>query len=71
MNFTSVAVIRQRLFFCRAEARVATGSTTDGQVLSKIKMGGTHGAMPDLPDLHASFFLVGPGVPAGNSLGHD
>jgi hypothetical protein len=25
--------------------------------------------MPDLSDLHASFFLVGPGVPAGRSLG--
>lgn len=25
--------------------------------------------MPDLPDLHASFFLIGPGVPAGKSLG--
>jgi predicted AlkP superfamily pyrophosphatase or phosphodiesterase len=46
-----------------------TGSTSDGPVLSKIKVGGTHGAIPDLPDLHASFFLVGPGVPAGRSLG--
>jgi predicted AlkP superfamily pyrophosphatase or phosphodiesterase len=46
-----------------------TGSTSDGPVLSKIKVGGTHGAIPDLPDLHASFFLVGPCVPAGRSLG--
>jgi hypothetical protein len=38
-------------------------------VLSKIKVGGTHGALPDLPDLRAAFFLVGPGVPAGRSLG--
>jgi len=56
-------------FFVGLKPGWRTGSTTDGQVLSKIKMGGTHGAMPDLPDLHASFFLVGPGVPAGNSLG--
>lgn len=46
-----------------------TGSSLDGPVLSKVKVGGTHGELPDLPDLHASFFLVGPGVPAGRSLG--
>jgi predicted AlkP superfamily pyrophosphatase or phosphodiesterase len=31
--------------------------------------GGQHGHLPDLPDLHASFFLVGGGVPAGRDLG--
>jgi len=56
-------------FFVALKPGWRTGSTTDGPVLSKIKVGGTHGAMPDLPDLHASFFLVGPGVPAGKSLG--
>ena len=28
-----------------------------------------HGHLPDLPDMRASFFLVGPGVPAGRPLG--
>jgi len=46
-----------------------TGSTLDGPLLSKVKVGGTHGELPDLPDLSASFFLIGPGVPAGRSLG--
>jgi predicted AlkP superfamily pyrophosphatase or phosphodiesterase len=46
-----------------------TGSTLEGPILSKIKTGGTHGGLPDLPELRASFFLVGPGVPAGRSLG--
>lgn len=31
--------------------------------------GGTHGNLPDVPDLRAAFFLVGPGVPAGRALG--
>jgi hypothetical protein len=31
--------------------------------------GGDHGHLPDLPELHASFFLVGAGVPAGRDLG--
>jgi predicted AlkP superfamily pyrophosphatase or phosphodiesterase len=31
--------------------------------------GGQHGHLPDLPDLHASLFLVGFGVPAGRDLG--
>ncbi len=56
-------------FFVGLKPGWRTGSVLDGPVLSKIKVGGTHGAMPDLPDLHASFFLVGPGVPAGKSLG--
>ncbi|MGC0772350.1 MAG: alkaline phosphatase family protein [Candidatus Acidiferrum sp.] len=56
-------------FFVGLKPGRKTGSSLDGPVLSKIKVGGTHGALPDLPDLHASFFLVGPGVPAGRSLG--
>jgi predicted AlkP superfamily pyrophosphatase or phosphodiesterase len=43
-------------------------TTPRGPLLSKSQ-GGTHGHLPDLPDLHASFFLVGPGVPAGRALG--
>jgi predicted AlkP superfamily pyrophosphatase or phosphodiesterase len=56
-------------FFVGLKAGWRTGSALHGPVLSKLKVGGTHGAMPDLPDLQASFFLVGPGVPAGKSLG--
>jgi len=44
------------------------GSTLSGAVLSAGK-GGNHGHLPDVPDLRASFFLVGPGVPAGRALG--
>jgi predicted AlkP superfamily pyrophosphatase or phosphodiesterase len=46
-----------------------TAGVLDGEILSKTKPGGTHGQLPDVPDLRASFFLVGPGVPAGRSLG--
>ena len=57
-------------FFVSLKAGWRTGATLDGPVLSKTpKVGGTHGALPDLPDLRAAFFLVGPGVPAGKSLG--
>ena len=31
--------------------------------------GGQHGHLPDVPDLHASFFVVGPAVPTGRALG--
>jgi predicted AlkP superfamily pyrophosphatase or phosphodiesterase len=56
-------------FFVGLKPGWRTGSAIEGPLLSKIKVGGTHGAMPDLPDLHASFFLIGPGVLAGKSLG--
>jgi predicted AlkP superfamily pyrophosphatase or phosphodiesterase len=45
-----------------------TGYALVGPVLSKTKLGGTHGELPDLPDLRAAFFLVGPGVAAGRDL---
>ena len=44
------------------------GSSLSGSVLSTGK-GGNHGHLPDVPDLRASFFLLGPGVPAGRALG--
>ena len=40
-----------------------------GPLISKVKPGGTHGELPDVPELRASFFVVGPGVPAGKNLG--
>ncbi len=56
-------------FFMGLKQGWKTGSSLDGPVLSKLKAGGTHGGLPSLPELRASFFLVGPGVPAGRSLG--
>ena len=56
-------------FFVGLKPGWRTGSTLEGPVLSKTKLGGAHGELPDLPELRASFFLVGPGVPAGRSLG--
>ncbi len=56
-------------FFVGLKPGWRTGATAEGPVLSKTKVGGTHGELPDLPDLRAAFFLVGPGVPAGKSLG--
>jgi len=56
-------------FFVGLKPGWRTGHEPDQPVLSKVKVGGTHGALPDLPELRASFFLVGPGVPAGRDLG--
>ena len=45
------------------------GSGYDGAVVTKTNRFGTHGHLPDLRELRAAFFFVGPGVPAGRSLG--
>jgi predicted AlkP superfamily pyrophosphatase or phosphodiesterase len=46
------------------------GSGYSGAVATKTtRPAGTHGHLPDLPELRAAFFVVGPGVPAGRSLG--
>ena len=56
-------------FFVSLKPGWRTGMALGGPMVTKVKPGGTHGALPDLPDLRASFFLVGPGVPAGKDLG--
>jgi predicted AlkP superfamily pyrophosphatase or phosphodiesterase len=56
-------------FFVSLQPGWKMGSALDGPVLSKTKPGGTHGELPDLPDLRAAFFLVGPGVPQAHSFG--
>jgi len=56
-------------FFVGLKPGWRTGTSLTGPVLSSLKAGGTHGQLPDLPDLRASFFLVGPGVAAGKNLG--
>jgi predicted AlkP superfamily pyrophosphatase or phosphodiesterase len=56
-------------FFVSLKPGWRTGSLLTGPVLSRTKPGGTHGELPDLPDLRAAFFVIGPGVPAGRSLG--
>jgi predicted AlkP superfamily pyrophosphatase or phosphodiesterase len=45
------------------------GSSVSGALVGKPAMAGMHGHLPDLPDMHAAFFVVGPGVPAGRALG--
>lgn len=56
-------------FFVSPKPGWKMGSALDGPVLSKTKPGGTHGELPDVPDLRAAFLLVGPGVPQAHSLG--
>jgi predicted AlkP superfamily pyrophosphatase or phosphodiesterase len=57
-------------FFVGLKPGWKTGYRLTGPIVSKLKTpGGTHGELPDLPDLRASFFLAGPGVPAGKNLG--
>lgn len=56
-------------FFVSLKPGWKTGNSLERPVLAKVKPGGTHGQLPDLPDLRAVFFVVGPGVPAGRSLG--
>ncbi len=56
-------------FFVSLKTGWRTGASLTGPIAAKVKPGGTHGELPDVPDLRASFFVVGPGVPAGKDLG--
>jgi len=46
-----------------------TGTSLTGATVQNIKLGGTHGALNDLPDLRSSFFVVGASVPKNKNLG--
>jgi hypothetical protein len=56
-------------FFVGLKPGWKMGTALDGPILAKTKPGGTHGEMPDFPDLRSSFFFVGPGIPRARALG--
>ena len=56
-------------FFVSLKLGWRTGAAMMGPVVAKVKPGGTHGQLPDVPELRAAFFVVGPGIPAGRDLG--
>jgi predicted AlkP superfamily pyrophosphatase or phosphodiesterase len=47
-----------------------TGDAVSGNVVTpSTSFRGMHGYWPDLPEMNASFFIVGPGIPSAHSLG--
>jgi predicted AlkP superfamily pyrophosphatase or phosphodiesterase len=56
-------------FFVSLKPGWRTGASLTGPVVTKVKPGGTHGELPDVPELRAAFFVVGPDVPAAKDLG--
>jgi predicted AlkP superfamily pyrophosphatase or phosphodiesterase len=46
-----------------------TGNAVSGDLVRPVAVGGTHGYLPGPRDMESSFFVVGAGVPAGQSLG--
>ena len=46
-----------------------TGENTSGELVTTSTYKGMHGYWPDVPDMNSSFFLIGPGIPAGHSVG--
>jgi predicted AlkP superfamily pyrophosphatase or phosphodiesterase len=45
------------------------GGGLDGPITRPAKPGGTHGYLPELAEMDSSFFIAGPGIPAGRNLG--
>jgi len=46
-----------------------TGDHVSGDLVTPSDSKGTHGYWPDAPEMNSSFFIAGPGIPAGRSLG--
>lgn len=45
------------------------GYNSKGPLVADVSVGGMHGYLPDSPDMRASFFIAGRGIPAGRNLG--
>jgi hypothetical protein len=45
------------------------GGNSRGPLVANVSPGGAHGYLPDAPAMRASFFITGPRIPAGRSLG--
>jgi predicted AlkP superfamily pyrophosphatase or phosphodiesterase len=45
------------------------GGGLDGPVIRACEPGGGHGYFPELTEMDSSFFIAGPGIPAGRNLG--
>lgn len=56
-------------FVVSASAGYRLGNSFEGPVVTTGRPGGTHGYLPDMREMDASFFMAGPGVPAGRNLG--
>jgi len=56
-------------FFVGLKPGWKTGTSLTGTTVQNIKLGGTHGALNDLPELRSSFFVVGGSVPKNKNLG--
>ena len=46
-----------------------SGGNSSGELVTAVAPGGAHGYLPDIPEMRSAFFVVGPGVAAGRSLG--
>ena len=46
-----------------------TGENLSGVLVTASTIKGMHGYWPDFPEMNASFFVAGPGIPAAHSLG--
>ncbi|GAC1655350.1 MAG: ectonucleotide pyrophosphatase/phosphodiesterase [Gemmatimonadaceae bacterium] len=56
-------------FLVNLKAGYALGGATRGPLVTTLKVGGMHGYLPDIPSMRSSLFLLGAGIPSGQSLG--
>jgi hypothetical protein len=56
-------------FLVAFKAGYELGQELSGPILTPPTNLGTHGYPPEMAAMRSSFFLVGPGVPAGRSVG--
>jgi predicted AlkP superfamily pyrophosphatase or phosphodiesterase len=67
--------LRERGGFPNAQFLVALrpgfeiGEALTGKLITDSGSKGTHGYWPDIPEMRSSFFIAGPGIAAGRSLG--
>jgi predicted AlkP superfamily pyrophosphatase or phosphodiesterase len=56
-------------FYVTLRPGFTTGGAMTGPLMTPSTVRGMHGYLNTLPEMRASFFIAGPGIPAGKSLG--
>ena len=59
----------QAAFYVALKPAFTMGGALTGPLVTPATGKGTHGYLNTLPEMRASFFIAGPGIPAGKSLG--
>jgi predicted AlkP superfamily pyrophosphatase or phosphodiesterase len=68
-EFLTLGGLPDAVFVVGMKEGYRIGGGLEGPVVRQVARGGAHGFLPENQAMESSFFMVGPGIPAGHNLG--